>query len=217
MDPLDLIAAPATDLLDRVDEVLAVAGAPPEHRLWPLLRGLGALPGDVLHTFVGLRAAPLRAAADRVRARAGGYEDAQAALRGVAWEGAGGQAYDHVRAALAAHLAGVPHSLTGRLEATAGYLTGVAEWIERSRRSLARTLADALASAEAVAVVTAGAAAPGPAAAAEIGARVLTAAVAAADDAETLLRRFDPGLARLDFRVPAGVPSRLDGITRVGE
>jgi hypothetical protein len=217
MDPLDLIGAPAADLLDRVDEVLTTDGAPAEHRLWPLLRRLGALPGDVLHAFLALRSAPLLTAAAGMRARAGGYDDARAALHALPWEGAGGQAYDDVRAALAAHLSDGPDSLTGRLDATAGYLTAVAEWMERSRRSLARTLADALVSAEAVAVVTAGNAGPGPAAAAEIGAGVLAAAAETADDAEALLRRWDPDLARVDFRVPAGVPGRLDGITRVGE
>ncbi|HEX2771919.1 MAG TPA: hypothetical protein VHN18_05745, partial [Micromonosporaceae bacterium] len=162
MDPLDLIAAPADNLLGRVDDVLAVAGAPAEHRLWPLLRRLGALPSDVLQAFVALRAAPLEAAAVRLRARAAGYDDGRSALRAVSWEGAGGEAYEQARKALAAHLVDGPDSLAGRLEATARYLDDVAEWVERSRRSLARTLAGAMTSAEAVAVVTAGAAGPGP-------------------------------------------------------
>jgi hypothetical protein len=216
MDPLDLIASPADDLLGRVDDVLAVAGAPGEHRLWLLLRRLGALPGDVLQAFVALRAAPLEAAAARLRARAAGYDDARSALGVLSWEGAGGQSYEQVREALGAHLVDGPDSLAGRLEATARYLDAIVDWVERSRRSLARTLADAMTSAEAVAVVTAGPAGPGPAAAAEIGARVLAVAVEAGDEAEALLRRWDRDLARIAFRAPAPTASRLDGTTRIG-
>jgi hypothetical protein len=215
MDPLDLIAAPAEELLGRVDDVLAVAGAPAEHRLWALLRRLGALPGDVLQAFVALRAAPLEAAAARLRARAGGYDDARSALRAVSWEGAGGQAYEQAREALAAHLIDGPDSLVGRLEATARYVEAITEWVERSRRSLARTLAEAMTSAEAVAVVTAGATDLGAAGAAEIGARVLAVAAEAGDDAETLLRRWDRDLAPVAFRPPAAAASRLDGTTRI--
>jgi hypothetical protein len=216
MDPLDLISAPADDLLARVDDVLTVAGAPAEHRIWPLLRRLGALPSDVLQAFVSLQAAPFDAAAARVRSIAGEYDDARPALRAVYWEGAGGQAYEQAREALAAHLVDGPDSLVGRLEATARYLEAIAEWVDRSRRTLARTLAETMSSAEAVAVVTAGAAGPGPVAGADIGARVLAVAAEAGEDAEALLRRWDRALAPVAFRAPTAAVSRLDGTTRIG-
>jgi hypothetical protein len=216
MDPLDRMADPAKDLFGRVDDVLAVAGAPAEHRLWPLLRRVGVLPGDIVDAFVAMRAAPLEAEAARVRVSAGGYDDARSALHAVSWEGAGGLAYEHARDALAAHLVDGPDSLAGRLAAVARYLDAVADWVERSRRALARTLADAMSSAEAVAVVTAGAAGPGPTAAAELGARVLAVAAEAGDDAEALLRRWEPELARVALRAPVVVSSRLDGTTRIG-
>jgi len=218
MDPLDRLIHPASDLLSRVDDVLAEVGAPDGHRIWPLLRRLEMLPGDVLTAVAALRAAPFEAAAGRLRSRSGGYEQAQAALTGTGWEGAGAEAYERARHALHAHLAGGPDSLTGRLGATASYLEAVAGWAAASRLTLARTVAEVLASAEAVAVVTGGAGgvtggAAGPAA--EIGARVLAVGVAAADRADELVRRWDPQLAPVDFRPPDGVAGRFDGVTRI--
>lgn len=216
MDPLDRLAGPAEDLLTLVDEVLLVAGAPAGHRIWPLLRRLGVLPGDTLAAIVALRAAPVQAAAKGVRTRSGGYDEAQAALGGVAWEGAGAQAYDHLRDALRAHVAGGPDSLTGRLDATASYLEAIAAWIGGSRLALARTLAEVVTSAQAVTVVTGGIVGPAPAAAADIGARVLAVGAEVAERGDELLQRYDPQLTRIAFRAPAGVGGRLDGITRIG-
>lgn len=176
-DPLDHLAGPGTDLLRRVDDLLAVAGAPDDHRIWPLLRALGALPADALGTIVALRPAPLAAAGHAVRTLSEEYDHARANLTtGDPWQGAGAQAYAAHRDALAAYLDGDPESLTGRLAATAAYAEAVDDWVARSRQALARTLADVLGSAEAVTVVTAGTTGdPGAVAlaAAEIGARVL--------------------------------------------
>jgi hypothetical protein len=230
MDPLDRLAEPAADLLARVDEVLAEAGAPDGHRIWPLLRRLGALPGDVLTAVRALQAAPIEAAAARLRSRSGGYDDAAGALIPIGWTGAGGEAYERMREALRAHLAGGPDSLAGRLDATASYFEAVAGWAAATRLALAHTLADLLTSAEAVAVVTGGIGgvpggpggpngppgAAGPAGpAAEIGARVLAVGVDVADRAEELTRRWDARLAPVTFRPPYGVAARLDGVTRI--
>ena len=214
MDPLDHLAGSAADLLGRVDGSLLAAGAPGDHRIWPLLRRVRALPGDAAHAVTGLRAAPLVAAGGARRTLLRRYDEAHGALAdGGSWQGSGAEAFAAHRAALAAHLADGAESLAGRIEATAAYADAIADWISRTRAALARTLGDVLGSAEAVAMVTAGTgdgSIPAALAAAEIGARVLTTVAEAYDEAESLPPRWAPALLDLAFMAPDGPTTRPD-------
>lgn len=221
MDPLDHLAGPAADLLGRIDNLLAAAGAPDDHPIWPLLRRVGALPGAVLGEVVALQPAPLAAAGHAVRALVGGYDHARHALTGGdPWQGAGAEAYAAHRDVLAAYLGGDgAESLTGRLDATASYADAVADWMVHTRHAMALTLAEVLGSAEAVLVVTAdrtvGPATAAPAAA-EIAVRVLATAAAAEERAYAVLHRWAPELTGLPYPAPAGAGTgRFDTTTRV--
>lgn len=229
-DPLDRLAEPGLDLLRRVDTLLAT-GAPEGHRVWPLLRRMQVLPGTAVRSFLELPAVALSDAGRSVRQLVRGYDEVSAALtEPVLWSGTAATAFGEHRAALLSHLDEGPESLVGRLESTAGYADALADWIEGSRRTLARTLAGVLGSAEAVAVVAATSAPPAasaqlvvsvphPAAkveAAEIAARVLAVLSAAYDGAETLLRQWGPSLAESPWRAPVIGTPRYDSPTHVG-
>lgn len=220
MDALDQLAGPAAGLLNQVDDLLARAGAPADHPIWPLLRRLGVLPGEAVGALAALQPAPLAAAGPSLGALAREYEDARADLAdGGSWEGAGAEAFAAYRASLAAYLADGPESMTGRLATTASYADALAEWVTQTRAVLARALADVLGSVEAVAVVTGAGSDPQPAAvqaAAEIGAWVLGGVAEAYDEAETLLHRWAPRLAELPYRAPADGVSTIDSATRIG-
>lgn len=222
MDELDRLTEPGTDLLRRVDNLLAAAGAPDGHRVWPLLRRLRALPGEAFGAFAELRPAPLATAGHAVRQLIREYDHACANLTDSGdWSGAGASAFAEVRSALVAHLDEGPESLVGRLESTAGYADALADWVDRSRLALARTLADALGSAEAVVVVGAGRSGDGAddaagLAAAEIGARVLATLSVAYDGAERLLREWGPSLAESVYRPPTPTSARFGMTTRIG-
>lgn len=154
MDPLDHLAGPAIDLLARVDDVLDRVGAPDNHRLWPLLRRVRALPGDAAGAIFALRPSALAAAADTLRGLHSAYDEARAALLAPPpWSGAAATAYESHRTALVGALGPDGWGLTGRLAQTVSYLDDVAGWAAASREALARVLADALCSAEAVAVL----------------------------------------------------------------
>lgn len=215
MDALDQLAGPGADLLGRVDDLLARAGAPDDHRIWPLLRRLRVLPGDAVRAVTALRPAPLASAGHAVRNLIREYDDAGEALTdGDSWRGAAADAFAAHRTALASHLTDGPDSLTGRLDATAGYAQAVADWAADSRAALARTLVGVLVSAEAVTVVTADL--PGDRsarAAAEIGARVLASVAGAYDAGERLLARWAPSLAELPYQRSVEAVSRWDTTT----
>ncbi|WFE38018.1 hypothetical protein [Micromonospora sp. WMMD998] len=221
MDALDRLAEPGLDLLTRVDTLLA-AGAPEGHRLWPLLRRMQVLPGVAVREFLELHPAPLADAGHAVRRLVRGYDDTCAVLADpVAWSGSAAGAYDEARGALLRHLDEGPESLVGRLESTAGYADALAAWVESSRAALARALAEAIGSAEAVTVhaavrpgVEAGPA--GASAAAEIATRMLGVLGVAYDGAETLLRQWGPSLAETTWRDRAGTAPRYGGTTRIG-
>ncbi|MDG4833830.1 hypothetical protein O7627_31640 [Solwaraspora sp. WMMD1047] len=229
MDPLDRLAAPAADLLGRVDDLLTDGGAPADHRIWPLLRHLRTLPGPAVGAICALRPAPLAAAGTAARTLLREYDHTGTALRGeLPWRGAGADAFTAHRAALAAHLDGAGESLVGRLTATAGFADAVADWISRTRLGLARTLAAALGSVEAVTLVTGDAGratgtgsgsgpAPGGAAAAELGARVLGTIATAYEEAEALAHRWPAAAGELAYRpaAPTGGGLALDGTTRL--
>lgn len=233
-DALDRLATPAAELLSRVDQLLAAAGAPATHAIWPLLRRLRALPGDTVAAVVALRPEPFAAGGDSLRGLLPGYVAAQAELTAeVDWQGAAGTAFEAHRNSLAAQLAEGPQSVHGRVTAAAEYASALADWVSRTRLTLARTLAEVLGSAEAVSVVSALVSTATPAvparpavpappalpaqrAAAEIGARVLASVVAAYDEAEELLARWRPVLAEVPYRPPADGPLSLGSGVRAG-
>ncbi|WP_433284609.1 hypothetical protein [Micromonospora sp. CA-244673] len=221
MDALDRLAEPGLDLLARVDALVA-AGAPEGHRLWPLLRRMRVLPGAAVREFLDLHPAPLAGAGHAVRRLVRGYDDTGAVLADpVAWSGPAAAAYDDARTALLRHLDEGPESLVGRLESTAGYADALADWVEGSRAALARALAEALRSAEAVTVHVAtrpGAEAgrSGALAAAEIATRVLGVLGVAYDGAETLLRQWAPSLAETTWRERTTSVPHYGGTTRIG-
>lgn len=224
MDALDRVMLPGRDLLSRVDAALIRGGAPADHVIWPLLRRLGALPGDVFEAFGGMRSAALLAAGTEVRRRAEGYVEERAelsaAVAATTWEGDAAAEFTARWQDLGRHLGSVAQpeagTLAGRLAATASYADDVAAWMGRARRALAQTVAEALGSLDAVKLH--GARAGDPAAvlaAATIGALVLQTAVRQADDAEAIGDRWAPYLADLPFR-PAGEPAARPGApTRV--
>lgn len=208
MDALDQLAPAAAGLLDRVDGVLAHAGAPADHRIWPLLRRVGALPGAALTAVLSLR--PARPSFHSLLEE---YADARTAIsvRG-SWEGAGAEVFATHQAALSGHLDG----LTAKLSATEAYGEAVAGWVRESRGAVAAALVPLLASAEAVTVSTAPVGPESAIAAAEIAAEVLAAVDEAYDRLEALMRDWEVDLAELPYQPPdAGAPS-IGLTTRIG-
>lgn len=213
MDALDRLAAPGGDLLGRVDQLLNTVGAPADHRVWPLLRRLRALPGEAAAAIVALAPEPFVAAGAQVRELLDEYAAICAELSDeVAWEGAAGSVFDKHRRAIVAHLDEGPESMRGRLASTAGYAEAVAEWVTKTRLALARTLAEVIGSAEAAMVVTE----QSETAAAEIGARVLATIATAYDEAEALRARWQPVLAELPYQQPAEELVALNAGLRIG-
>ncbi|WBB77909.1 hypothetical protein O7606_16745 [Micromonospora sp. WMMD882] len=224
MDRLDRLAEPGLDLLRRVDTLLA-AGVPEAHRVWPLLRRTQALPGEAVRGFLDLHPTPLADAGHATRQLVPTYDEVCAALIDQrVWSGPAAAAYGEARTTLLRYLDEGPESLVGRLDSTAGYADALADWVDRTRLALARTLADVLGSTEAVTVVAAtmprlggppAGASAGPLAAAEIAARVLAVLSAAYDGAETLLRQWAPSLAESPWRPRPGSSGTPSGVTRV--
>jgi hypothetical protein len=230
MDALSHIDPVARKLLDRVDAALVGLGAPAEHRVWVLLRRIGATPGEVTAFFLGVDPALLLAAASALRGQIREYAAAQIPTS-IGWRGAAGEAFTAQAVALARHLGGEGNvsgddaSLCGRLDATASYVEDIADWYTTSRALVARSLADVLTSTQAVTVRSCNALdglddpalLPGrvPAgavlAAADIAAHVLSAAVTAHEAGHDLERRWGPRLGELPYRAPA-----LTGPARLG-
>src|SRR5256885_352929 len=73
MDLLDRVYPVARELLDRVDATLLAGGAPADHPIWPLLRRLGALPGEVVAHLAGGAPGGLTETGDTLRQHADGY------------------------------------------------------------------------------------------------------------------------------------------------
>jgi hypothetical protein len=183
MDPLDRVADPAADLLDRVDAVLAGHGAPADHPVWPLLRQLGVLPGVAVAQFgafapdvVRADASPLSALADECRTAVAAVPSAPS-TRGLAADG-----FAHSWSGLSGQITSDVGGLDDRAARTAAYLQDVADWAVDARNSLATRLGACLGSAEAVSVRAAWLAGSDPAgderaatsAAADIAAHVLS-------------------------------------------
>ncbi|MDG6100694.1 hypothetical protein Daura_02875 [Dactylosporangium aurantiacum] len=218
MDALDRLSGIGTDLLHRVDGILVAGGAPAGDPLWPLLRLVGALPGDALDFGLKLSPAALREAATRLRADAERFARRRewlAADLGAAagWEGSGAEAFAARWQALAGHLGdgSDPMTVTGRLRATAAYADAVAAWAEGLRHELAEAVARVATSIEAVTVRGTHPDTPPPTAvleaAARIGARVLQPVADAFDAARDLERRWSPDLAELPYTEPATAPA----------
>src|SRR5262249_39319203 len=114
--------------------------------------------------------------------------------RSVEAEGVAAQAYASAWPGIAAYLA----TLAVGLDDTAEFMAATAEWVARSRRSLAGTLAAGLASREALILRSAGAAGPERAAvlaAADLAAQVLAIVAHCLDDGWQLRDRFAHVLA----------------------
>ncbi len=225
MDALERLAGIGTDLLHRVDAALVAGGAPVGDPLWPLLRHVGALPGDALEFGLKLRPEPLRAAGARLRDDADRFAQRRdrlaADLGAAAWEGSGAEAFAARWRSLAAHVGdgGDPATMTGRLRATASYADALAGWAEGLRGELAEAVARVAGSAESVTIRGTAEGPPSPAvleAAARIGVRILQPVADAFDAARELERRWSPELAELRYTEPAAAPGGgISPITRV--
>jgi len=226
MDTLAWVAEPGRDLLARVDAVLAASGAPADHPIWPLLRRVGALPGDVLEAYCGFAPDRLVAAGERVRVRAETYAeeraDLAAAVAATDWTGTAASAFEQRWAALGEHLGGAAApdapSLAGRLAATASYVDDVAAWMRDARDDLAHEVATALGSQEAVRLRVDSPGGNGSAvSAATIGVAVLAVADRQSGAAEEVAERWAGRLAELPFRpfAQSSGGGRADGTTNI--
>jgi hypothetical protein len=204
-DALDLVGEAATDLLARVDRAVCAAGAPPGHPVWPLLRRLGALPGEAVGAVAALRPGPLAGAWSALGPLVDGYADTgRVAAKGSAWTGAAADRFAATAGTLATHLAGAGTAdrpgLAGRAHATAAFAEEVVAWMGETRSAVAVSVASALGSAEALTVRTAAEPSPRTAlAAADIAARVLGTVAEAYDRAEELCVRWAGDLAEEDL------------------
>lgn len=188
MDRLDDVLGAAAPLLKRVDQVLASAGAPPDHEIWPALRRVRLLAWDAVQAVAALRPGDLAEAAPELRDDARSYAGVADSLPqpGV-WAGDAADAYERARKQTAAHLSGGVHSLDERLEATADLADALIDWMRETRAGLAATLAEVLTSAEALSLSASPTAVADPPAAWEVEA----AADVAARVLETVADSYD--------------------------
>ena len=217
MDLLERVHPVARGLLARVDATLLSSGAPDDHPIWPLLRGLGALPGEAVDRLSGITPEALGAAAAPLRDRADGLRSGTASVPAVAaWRGPAAESFAARWSTLAGHLAGDEETMAGRLADTARYLEEVAAWLGRARRELAGALAECLGSAEAATLHAApDLAAPRSrgvvVAAATLGAHVLAAAAEVVEDGQRVLDAWRDRLDELRYPVAAPSPTTLGG------
>ena len=145
MDALARLAPVAAPLLRDVDSALLTLGAPSAHPVWRALGRVGATPADVVAFVADLEPSRLHTAASALRDQASTYEQASVPVD-APWEG---ETARHFRAAAAAahdHLGGI----TTRLREQASYVESLAEWQQALRDDLARALAQAMTSSQAV-------------------------------------------------------------------
>jgi len=191
MDRLDDTLGTVAPLLKRVDEVLAWAGAPADHDVWPALRQVRLLTWDSAQAVAALRPADLADAAPELRQDARSYAGVAESLPAPGgWAGTAADAYDRARKHAAAHLSGGPDSLDERLEATADLADALTDWMRSTRDGLAATLAEVLTSAEALSLSETPTDPPTVReveAAAEVAARVLRVVAGSYDTAEELM------------------------------
>jgi hypothetical protein len=208
MDALARLYPVATALLRDVDEALATLGAPATHPVWRLLASVGATPADIARFVADLEPSRQRAAATALRLHADSYVNASIPTD-PPWEGETSQRYAVVAAAVRAHLAGEPDSMAGRLRTLASYVDNLADWQQSLRDAIARCLAQAMTSSQAVTLRRPGARTNDPSglgaaviAAADIGAAVLEVARDAAAAGQQLVHGA-AGLDELPYRTPA--------------
>jgi hypothetical protein len=208
MDALARLYPVAAALLRDVDEALGTLGAPPSHPVWRLLASVGATPADVAGFVADLEPSRQRAAATALRAHADSYVNASIPTQ-PPWEGEASQRYAVVAAAIRDHVSGEPDSMTGRLRALASYVDNVADWQQALRDAIARCLAQAMTSSQAVTLRGRGTRPADPSglsaaviAAADIGAAVLDVARDAAAAGQRLVGGA-AGLDELPYRAPA--------------
>jgi hypothetical protein len=199
-DRLDAVLETAAPLLKRAGDVLTAAGAPADHEVWPSLRRVRLLPWDAVQAVAALRPDDLADAGPELRLGARDYAGIAETLPppGI-WGGAAADAYENSRRRMAGHLSGAEDSLDGRLDATAALADQLTAWMSRARSELAFTLAEVLASTEALSLAPqthSGAVDPAAAgeaeAAAQVAARVLDAVAATYDAAADLMRTTEP-------------------------
>lgn len=215
MDALTRLAPAAVELLNRVDQVLVTAGAPAGHPIWPLLRRLGALPGDAVAALAAGRLDPLVEARDTLAALAAEYRRLGASLPATTdWHGASAGSFATRWLALRAHL---DDDLGDRLWATACYLEALQSWQVSVREATARTLARVLGSAEAVQLWTASGEQMATASvAADLAVPVLDVLVEAYRHGERLVQDWAERLAEVSYRPPSmDRPAGPDDTTRV--
>lgn len=151
MDALHRLVAVAGGLLGQIDRALLRQGAPENHPVWRLLREVGALPGEAVEALAGWQADAwweLRAGLKVERDR---YEQVLELLhRPVTWEGLSGGA----AAAQLTALSRATEQAAERLDRTDLHLREREQWLSDSRDAVARALARAMSSIEAVALVT---------------------------------------------------------------
>lgn len=194
-DRLDQLVEAASSLLARVDTVLSVVGAPEGHHVWPELRRVRLLPGDAVRAVCDLRPEAILETAPELRGNVRAYAELADALPIAAgWSGEAAEAYEAARRRAAEHLNGGPESLGRRMEATADLADALTDWMTRTRRELAMTLAEILGSTEAITLSAAGELPPEEEAAA--------AANVAASLLRTVADNYDRGEVLLDESVP---------------
>jgi hypothetical protein len=207
MDLLDRVYPVATDLLARVDRALLTLGAPPSHPVWTVMRTVGATPSDAVAHLMSLDAAQLTDAAQSVTASMSEWHDIVAGLpRSIDSQGVAAEAYTNAWPGIAAHL----DDLAGGLDDASAFLRATADWIARSRRSLAGTLASCLGSREAVTLRSAtmtGTDHSSILAAADIGAQVLAMVAHCLDDGWQVRDRFTSILAEAGRVDTGAVPT----------
>jgi uncharacterized protein YukE len=207
MDLLDRIYPVAGDLLARVDQALLTLGAPPNHPVWSVMRTVGATPSDAVTHLMSLDATQLTDAAQSVTASMSEWHDIVAGLpRSIDSQGVAAEAYANAWPGIAAHL----DDLAGGLDDASAFLRATADWIARSRRSLAGTLASCLGSREAVTLRSAtmtGIDHSSILAAADIGAQVLAMVAHCLDDGWQVRDRFTSILAEAGRVDTGAVPT----------
>jgi hypothetical protein len=219
MDLLDRVYPPARDLLGRVDASLMASGAPDDHPIWPLLRRLGALPGELVGELASVASEPLSATAGPLRGRADGYAGGLGSVPAVAaWRGPAAEGFAAQWSTLGGYLAGDEDTMAGRLVDTARYLDDVAAWLIRARREVAGAVAVCLGSAEAATLSGAPSASPRDAvlAAATIGAHILEAVAEVVDDGQRTLDAWAGRLDELPYRPSPSTAATVVGRLEIG-
>lgn len=154
MDGLVEIHTEAASMLDCVDASLTRHGAPAEHRIWPLLRRRGLLPGDAVASVVAWTPGPLLERALLLRVHRERCLEVDGMLQGRSdWEGAAGDVFE----ARLSTTRNEHDAFTMNTATMADYLEDLADWIARGRVRLAHRLATVLVSAQSVTLKVGGA------------------------------------------------------------